>query len=82
MTLRGAITVYGVHPMALDHDPHAGKDEPELLDRIDALRVLRASSPEEKGRLLEEIGGPATPAPIVRSDGDPGMSPCDTNKPS
>ena len=58
MTLRGAITVYGVHPMALDHDPHAGKDEPELLDRIDALRVLRASSPEEKGRLLEEIGGP------------------------
>jgi hypothetical protein len=44
--------------MALDHDPHAGKDEPELLDRIDALRVLRASSPEEKERLLEEIGGP------------------------
>jgi hypothetical protein len=32
--------------------------EPELLDRIDALRVLRADSPEEKGRLLEEIGGP------------------------
>ena len=30
----------------------------ELLDRIDALRVLRATSPEEKGRLLEEIGGP------------------------
>lgn len=44
--------------MALDHDPHAGKDEPELLDRIDALRVLRATTPEEKGRLLEEIGGP------------------------
>lgn len=44
--------------MALDHDPHAGPDEPELLDRIDALRVLRADSPEEKGRLLEEIGGP------------------------
>ncbi len=32
--------------------------EPELLDRIDTLRVLRADSPEEKGRLLEEIGGP------------------------
>lgn len=31
--------------------------ETELLDRIDALRVLRADSPEEKGRLLEEIGG-------------------------
>ena len=29
----------------------------ELLDRIDALRVLRADSPEEKGRLLEEIAG-------------------------
>ncbi len=39
-------------------DPHAGDQEPELLDRIDALRVLRASSAEEKGRLLEEIGGP------------------------
>lgn len=43
--------------MALDHDPHAGTDEPALLDRIDALRVLRADSAEEKGRLLEEIGG-------------------------
>jgi hypothetical protein len=32
-------------------------DEAELLDRIDALRVLRADSPEEKGRLLEELGG-------------------------
>jgi hypothetical protein len=39
-------------------DPHAGEQEPELLDRIDALRVLRAASSEEKGRLLEEIGGP------------------------
>jgi hypothetical protein len=29
----------------------------DLLDRIDALRVLRAETPEEKGRLLEEIGG-------------------------
>ena len=44
--------------MALDHDPHAGPDEPQLFDRIDALRVLRADSAEEKGRLLEEIGGP------------------------
>lgn len=33
-------------------------DEPEFLDRIDALRVLRADSAEEKDRLLEEIGGP------------------------
>jgi hypothetical protein len=44
--------------MSLENDPHAGADEPELLDRIDALRVLRASTTEEKGRLLEEIGGP------------------------
>ena len=44
--------------MALDYDPHAGDDNPQLLDRIDALRVLRADTPEEKGRLLEEIGGP------------------------
>ena len=38
-------------------DPHAGEDDPLLFDRIDALRVLRASSVEEKGALLEEIGG-------------------------
>ncbi len=38
-------------------DPHAGDDDPLLLDRIDALRVLRASSVEEKGELLEAIGG-------------------------
>jgi hypothetical protein len=37
-----------------DPTPHEG----EFLDRIDALRVLRATTPEEKGRLLEEIGGP------------------------
>lgn len=29
-----------------------------LLDRIDALKVLRADTPEEKGRLLEELAGP------------------------
>ena len=44
--------------MSFENDPHAGDDNPELLDRIDALRVLRASSTEQKGRLLEEIGGP------------------------
>ncbi len=30
--------------MALDHDPHAGDDDLQLFDRIDALRVLRADS--------------------------------------
>lgn len=34
-----------------------GDDGHVLLDRIDALRVLRADSAEEKGKLLEEIGG-------------------------
>jgi hypothetical protein len=33
------------------------EEEDFLLDRIDALRVLRADTPEEKERLLEEIGG-------------------------
>lgn len=32
-----------------------------VLDRIDTLRILRADSPEEKGRLLEEIAGPGKP---------------------
>ncbi len=32
-----------------------------VLDRIDALKVLRAHTPEEKGRLLEQIAGPGKP---------------------
>ena len=37
-----------------DHSPF----KPELLvDQIDALRVLRADTDDEKGRLLEQIGG-------------------------
>ncbi len=32
-----------------------------VLDRIDALRVLRADTPEQKGALLEEIAGPGKP---------------------
>jgi hypothetical protein len=36
---------------------HRGADE-LLLDRIDALRVLRADTPEAKGALLEELAGP------------------------
>lgn len=46
-------TGYGSRPMS-DPTAHDG----EFLDRIDALRVMRATTPEEKGRLLEEIGGP------------------------
>lgn len=41
----------------LGHDPHAGEPESRLLDRIDALRILRADTEDEKGRLLEQIGG-------------------------
>src|SRR5690606_28742149 len=43
--------------VVLDHDPHAGEPELRLLDRIDALRIVRADSEEEKGRLLERLGG-------------------------
>jgi hypothetical protein len=32
-----------------------------LLDRIDALRVLRADTPEEKGAILEQIAGRGKP---------------------
>lgn len=32
-----------------------------LLDRIDALRVLRADSPEQKGAILEQIAGRGRP---------------------
>ncbi len=32
-----------------------------LLDRIDALRVLRADSPEERGAMLEQIAGRGKP---------------------
>src|SRR3954451_12650445 len=32
-----------------------------LLDRIDALRVLRADTPQEKGAILEQIAGRGKP---------------------
>lgn len=39
-----------------------GADHDELvLDRIDAFRVLRADSPEQKGAILESIAGPGKP---------------------
>jgi hypothetical protein len=38
-----------------------GRDDGVLLDRIDALRVLRADSPEARGELLEQIAGPGKP---------------------
>jgi hypothetical protein len=42
---------------AKENAPAQGDDDSLLLDRLDALRVLRADSDEDKGRLLEEIGG-------------------------
>ena len=47
--------------------PSAGDPDGEhrlddlLLDRIDALRVLRADSPEQKGAILEQIAGRGKP---------------------
>lgn len=41
---------------AADRDEHRELDE-LLLDRIDALRVLRADDDEQKGALLEQIAG-------------------------
>ncbi|MGZ4768348.1 MAG: hypothetical protein ACXVLX_06780 [Ilumatobacteraceae bacterium] len=49
--------------------PQPGKGHPEgehrfddlLLDRIDALRVLRADTAEEKGAILEQIAGRGKP---------------------
>ncbi len=50
-------------------DGRPGKaDEGLLLDRIDALRVLRADSVEQKGRLLEEIGGSGKPEQDIVSE--------------
>jgi hypothetical protein len=40
-----------------DSAPAADDDE-LLVDRIDALRVLRADTPEEKSQILESIAGP------------------------
>lgn len=40
-----------------DRRPPDEADGGLLLDRIDALRVLRADTPEQRGQLLEEIGG-------------------------
>ncbi len=36
----------------------ATDDDDLLLDRIDALRVLRADTPEARGELLEQLAGP------------------------
>jgi len=57
--------------MEAQHEPagepqHTGADRGNmvddlLLDRIDALRVLRADTPEEKGALLEKITGRGKP---------------------
>lgn len=45
------------------HGERAGESRFDelLLDRIDALRVLRADSPEQKGAILEQIAGRGKP---------------------
>jgi hypothetical protein len=71
------VTAITVEAMTLDHvtdspSPHpaaVGDQEEELLlDRIDALRVLRADTVEEKGQLLEEIGGSGKPEQDIVSE--------------
>ncbi|MEY2521717.1 MAG: hypothetical protein QOJ66_282 [Ilumatobacteraceae bacterium] len=46
-----------------DHGDHRVEQRLDdlLLDRIDALRVLRADSPEQKGAILEQIAGRGKP---------------------
>ena len=46
------------------HHAHAGDGRltlDDLTDRIDALRVLRTSDPDEAGRVLEQLGGRGKP---------------------
>jgi hypothetical protein len=47
-------------PLHGDHPVEQRLDD-LLLDRIDALRVLRADTPEEKGAILEQIAGRGKP---------------------
>jgi len=59
------------HRPNADHEDHAAHDDRGdrgerlfddlLLDRIDALRVLRADTAEEKGSILEQIAGRGKP---------------------
>lgn len=53
-------------------EPHHHPDErivdELLLDRIDALKVLRADTPEEKGALLEQIAGRGKPEQDIVSE--------------
>ena len=46
---------------ARDEGPAIATEEEGVLDGIDALRVLRADTPEEKTRLLQEIAGSGKP---------------------
>ncbi|MEY2415602.1 MAG: hypothetical protein QOH53_936 [Ilumatobacteraceae bacterium] len=50
-------------PGHADHGDHHVEQRLDdlLLDRIDALRVLRADSPEQKGAILEQIAGRGKP---------------------
>jgi hypothetical protein len=48
------------HEAGPDHEGQLEHEE-ILLDRIDALRVLRADNEEERGAILEELGGSGKP---------------------
>ncbi len=62
----GTLTEVSTTSDAAEHAPEHGHEHEHehdeiLLDRIDALRVLRADSEDERGALLEEIGGAGKP---------------------
>ena len=59
------------HPIdatALADGGHVHLADELILDRIDALRVLRADTPEEKGALLEQIAGSGKPEQDIVSE--------------
>jgi hypothetical protein len=51
----------GEADVARHQTPEGAHDGELLLDRIDALRILRADTPDEKGKLLEQIAGSGKP---------------------
>ena len=53
---------------AVPADEAAAAADEHVLDGIDAWRVLRADSPEEKTRLLQEIAGSGKPEQDIVSE--------------
>ena len=56
------------HPNQHDDQHGDHRFDDLLLDRIDALRVVRADTPEERGALLEQIAGRGKPEQDIVSE--------------